>query len=116
MAVIYNTKIKARYDENGEVRRQKIEGFSPVSFAFGQCLTIIPERETETGYTIDAKVLFLLNSMANSTGEYVMPASIRRLTLYNGVPNELMPFSKKFSVQSQLLPALKEGEEYWCCI
>ncbi|OCR00240.1 hypothetical protein BCD67_24860 [Oscillatoriales cyanobacterium USR001] len=113
MAVIFNTKLKARYDEKGNIKKSKIEGFAPVSFAFGQLLSIVPEEETENGYTISAKGFFLLNSMTVSTGEYVMPSGIRRLTLYNGINNELMPFSKKFSMESELVKNLKIGDEYW---
>lgn len=113
MAVIFNTKVKARYDEKGNIRKSKIEGFLPVSFAFGQLLSVTPEEETENGYTIAAKGFFLLNSITVSTGEYVMPSGIRRLSLYNGVNNDLMPFSKKFSMEPELVKTLKVGDEYW---
>jgi len=107
MPAIFNIKTKARTDADGNVQRQKYQGVSPVSMAYGLYL----------GETCDDqgsfKAFFLMNSFVPGTGEIITSSEIRSNPRMASIPLELFPFSKKFSVADDLVECLVAGQEYW---
>ncbi|HLO51462.1 MAG TPA: hypothetical protein VK211_23820 [Kamptonema sp.] len=107
----FNNRTKAKFNATGEVIRQKLPGFSSLLMAYGQCLFL--EHPSAENRNASVKAYFLLTSFASATGDSWPPGLVRKLPAYQGITNELMPYSKKFGVSDELAKILIPGNEYW---
>lgn len=107
MAVVYNVKAP-RVSDAGEIQRKKYDGGLPVSLGFG--LFLGADEADRSG---NAKVYFLMSTLAPGTGDVLHPSLIRAYPRLRDIPLELMDFSKKFVAGDLVLELLQPGSEYW---
>jgi len=106
MAVIVNVQ-KARLDKDGNLQRNKIKGYLPISLGYGIYLGESLDQRSDS-----FKVFFLMLS-ADPSRNVLFPKQLISSPAYYGLSLDEIPFSKKFTVADGLVESLKVGSEYW---